>query len=104
MRRDNQKSRDGFIYLIACHDYVKIGIANDVATRLSTMQVGNPYPIRLVNAFYSSNVVRDERLVQDRFWAYRARGEWFKMPGRLTDCLSRLETIDNLRVEKRCQL
>jgi hypothetical protein len=94
----------GFIYMVACHDHVKIGYATSMRDRLSTMQVGNPYPIRHLNTFKTDDMEGTERRLHDRFWAYRARGEWFKMPSRLIARLAALETIDGLRVERRCQL
>lgn len=39
------------VYLIACGDYVKVGVAVDPKARLHDLQVGNPYDLTLVKTF-----------------------------------------------------
>lgn len=99
-----QTGREGFVYVVACHNYIKIGIASDFKARMSVLQVGNPYEIKTVNLFFAQDAKEAERKLHDRFWAYRSRGEWFEMPQRLIDALGRIESLDELRIERRCQL
>lgn len=79
----------GYVYLIGCGDYVKIGRASGadreaaakrVAGRLMSFRVGNPYPLLLVAYAWVDDVVREERELHEKYEASRHRGEWFKLP------------------------
>lgn len=69
-----------YIYLIRCGPYYKIGIATDIPRRLSTLQIGCPYPLKLVKAWPSLNPEQDERQIHSLLWEHNCRGEWFKLP------------------------
>jgi len=45
------------VYFIACGVYTKIGIAANVAQRMSTMQSGNPIPLKLICAYQVANQI-----------------------------------------------
>lgn len=87
----------GFVYIIKCHDLVKVGIAASVESRLSSLQTGNPYDLEVINSFASREPALDERRLHSRFAKYHVRGEWFRIPGRLLDRLRTLTTLDRIR-------
>lgn len=67
--------------------WVKIGIANDVARRLSDLQTGNPDPLELLAVGPGGRVV--EQLLHVRYGDQHVRGEWFELePGQLRHLVS----------------
>jgi hypothetical protein len=58
---------------------IKIGVANDVASRLRDLQCANPRPLRLIVAVLGGYA--DEKRLHHRFKAERTSGEWFKGNG-----------------------
>lgn len=63
------------IYLIRGGDLVKIGKANDVLARFSTLQGSSPVPLHLVGWMEADDA--EERRLHKRFAVYQVRGEWF---------------------------
>ena len=66
------------IYFIQCETtgLIKIGLANDVRSRLSTMQGCCPTKLNLIAHF--DGLRSQERELHLRFAEHKARGEWFK--------------------------
>lgn len=65
-------------------DYIKIGRANDVKKRLSTLSSGCPFPLFLVDAIEPKEHSYDEFLEEEihlHLKEYRVRGEWFSLDG-----------------------
>ena len=93
------KDGRGFVYVIQCNEFTKIGVAENVDTRLAYLQVGNPYELRLLKTFPSLNPVVDEEKLQSRFGRYHIRGEWFRLPPTLLHGLVRLKDLMNVRAD-----
>lgn len=68
-----------YLYLIQCNQYVKIGISNDVEYRLMHLQIGNPYPLALLEKFEFANAFVVEGILHKRFAHAWVRGEWFQL-------------------------
>lgn len=68
-----------YIYLIACLNYKKIGIAGDVGSRLAALQTGNPFPLSLHACYAFDNAEIVERVIHQKFCQLRERGEWFSL-------------------------
>lgn len=68
-----------YLYLIKCQQFYKIGIANDVESRLAQLSTGNPYPliVQVIYEFDNAEVV--ERSLHQCFKDKRQRGEWFEL-------------------------
>lgn len=66
-----------YLYIIKCQEFHKIGIANDVDTRLSQLSTGNPYPLDVVSIYGFQNAETVERALHQRYSDVRVRGEWF---------------------------
>ncbi len=66
-----------YVYLIACQDYFKIGIANNVPNRLAQLYTGNPFDMKVVVVYGFENAEAIERSLHQRFRHKRVRGEWF---------------------------
>ena len=76
----NRDGRSGFIYLITCRDFVKVGIAVNPYERLMQLQVGCPYELHLLAAFKTDQAIKDERKFHAMWKQYEVRGEWFQVP------------------------
>lgn len=73
-----------YLYLIQCKanqffTHYKIGIANDVQTRLATLQTGNPFELELIECYGFENAEIVERAIHQAFKKQRIRGEWFEL-------------------------
>jgi len=71
------------VYLIEMvgHDLVKIGKTTNVSARLSTLQTGSPYELRLFAVFCGKAECGNgelEESLHHSFAHLRIRGEWFK--------------------------
>jgi hypothetical protein len=94
-KRDNTGSA-GFVYLIGCHDFVKVGFTDKVAIRLSSLQTGCPYELKLLASFPSDCMERDERRLKGLWKRFEVRGEWFQVPtGELAFAIN-AKTLDEL--------
>ncbi len=78
---------NGFVYVVQCGEFTKIGIATWVKTRVMSLQTGNPEPIQLLKSWRSRNAGAEELKLHKHLRKYRVRGEWFKLPSHLLDGL-----------------
>ena len=74
-RRATEKP--SFVYLLKAGDFVKIGIADDVARRLVQLQTGNPIRIKLAAMLLVKCPLHVERSIHAVLKPLRASGEWF---------------------------
>jgi hypothetical protein len=69
---------EGFIYVMECAGYYKIGwSANSPHRRQRSLQIGNPLPVTLVGAIEGSQM--NEADWHEAFRDKRVRGEWFAL-------------------------
>lgn len=68
-----------YLYIIKCLDFHKIGIANDVESRLAQLSTGNPYPLEVVVVYAFDNAEIVERSIHQRYRENKQRGEWFSL-------------------------
>jgi hypothetical protein len=96
IKRERTETKDGtgFVYVIKCNEFYKIGIGKEPIKRLSCMQVGSPYELTLVKAIPSANPSQDEERLHDVFNPFHVRGEWFELPPYVVDWLRELDQID----------
>lgn len=69
-----------WLYFVQCQDYLKIGVAADVALRIMTLQTGCPYELKLIGTIRCQNAIEDEAIWHEKLARYHLRGEWFKIP------------------------
>lgn len=74
---------DDVLYVVRGVEFVKIGFTNDLARRVSELQVGSPHELEVLLAIPGS--LEDEAWVHEKFRAWRVRGEWFAFTGALVD-------------------
>jgi len=68
-----------YLYLIKCQQYYKIGVANDVESRLAQLSTGNPFPLEVETIYEFENAEIVERAVHQKLKSKRVRGEWFEL-------------------------
>lgn len=69
----------GYVYLLHCHGFYKIGIANDVAKRLNSIQTSNPFRVDLVASVVVDVPAELERTLHEAYAEKRTRNEWFEL-------------------------
>lgn len=67
------------IYFLACNEFVKIGISENIARRIASIQTGNPNPVRLIAAYRVDDPYAIEAALHAEWKLHRTIGEWFKM-------------------------
>jgi len=68
-----------YVYLINCQQFYKIGIANDVQSRLAQLATGNPFDLEVLAIFGFANASPVETALHQRFANTRKHGEWFSL-------------------------
>jgi len=72
-----------YVYVLQCGEYVKVGVAVDVHSRVEALQAGNPYPITVAVKLpleSKLNALLCERTIHSCLSAYAHQREWFKCP------------------------
>ncbi len=87
----------GFIYMIECQGFIKIGVASNVQDRLATMQTGCPFKLVLLTSFVSPKPYEEEEWIHALLDEYRVQGEWFKLPEAMIQHLLRDRAWSRLR-------
>lgn len=93
-----QNAKIGFIYIVRCHDFVKIGRSSRPYDRISTMQTCSPYELELIALFVGSEA--EEAEIHRRFAPHNHRAEWFRCEGKvaaLVECLKGEEDPERAR-------
>jgi hypothetical protein len=76
-------ARQGFVYIVAVQQYVKIGFTGNVGMRAAILQTSSPFEVTVIASF--TGTMDDEAALHARFAQYRHRGEWFRREGALAD-------------------
>lgn len=74
------------LYIISCKDNYKIGVTNDVNSRVAQLAVGNPFKLKVIDIFEFPNASCVESALHQKFESKVIRGEWFELcPDDLVD-------------------
>jgi hypothetical protein len=68
---------DGYVYVMECAGFYKVGWSGAPSERLRQIQLCNPLPVQLVGHIKGS--MDDETSWHKRFSSKRVRGEWFSL-------------------------
>ena len=75
---------NSFLYVISddAGASIKIGRSANVYARLTTLQTGNPRPLRIIGAweFDYADILEAERLLLNEFKQWALTGEWLNLP------------------------
>ena len=75
----NEENWRYYIYIIKCNEFYKIGIANDLDSRISSLQTGNPYILEIYFAKKHRLAEQLEKYLHNHFIKKQISGEWFKL-------------------------
>jgi len=84
-----------FIYFVRSEEFVKIGWATSVETRMNSLRVNNPHPVELIALMVGGQT--EEAMLHANFRGDHHRGEWFRLSDTirsLLDEIAALEPID----------
>lgn len=82
----------GYVYLIRCHSFVKIGFTtSNPSLRLNAMQTGCPYELSLLKYWLSDDCVRLESRLHAQFSRFNERLEWFQIPDEILEQLQKID-------------
>jgi len=92
---DRYRANQGYVYLIHAvgTDRYKIGRSINPPVRLETLKKQSPYPLQIVECFWSPDAIADEIGIHKIFAEYRAYGEWFEFTKSHPDKSQYLEFI-----------
>ena len=75
-----EKIERGYIYLLKCGGFYKIGITQNLEKRLKSYYVTeNPFKIEIIFQKIIDNPEEAEKELSNKFQNKRFRGEWFKL-------------------------
>lgn len=77
----------GYVYVIRCQNFIKIGVADNPRKRVTELQVGCPYKLDLIQSFASKCPRGDERRLHNLLRKHHQRGEWFKLTDNMIELL-----------------
>jgi hypothetical protein len=81
-----------YVYFIGHDEAVKIGYTNNLRSRMSSIQTGNPKPLARLAVITCVNAVEVERRLHKTFEQWRLEGEWFARNPKLNFIINYLST------------
>lgn len=84
---------EGYIYLVRCGDFHKIGLAKNTNKRLSGLKTSSPFEMKMLKAWRCKRPDLIERVMHKRFAKYRVRGEWFQLTEDVVQLLLKVEDL-----------
>ena len=79
-----------FVYFVASgEDSVKIGVTDDVLSRMKALQTTSPLPLKLLLVVPGDKETKYE--LHQAFWALRISGGWFRLEGPLKRLVEGIE-------------
>lgn len=71
---------EGYVYLIEAQgiNRYKIGRSVNPIARHSLLKKQSPFPLNIVDCFWTPDCVADEKYLHERMADYRVHGEWFE--------------------------
>ena len=85
---ERAKTKHNFIYLITDGEFLKIGIAKDVKSRLAKLQTGNARELKIIFQKEIKNPNQLEKFLHSKYKSKNIRGEWFDLLHDKNDVIS----------------
>lgn len=74
-----KKSKFGYVYIIKCCSFYKIGITKNIKDRIRNYDTHNPKKTEYVHFEFFDDSEEVEKILFDIFQDKRIKGEWFKL-------------------------
>ena len=85
-----REKNKGFVYLLSCGKYTKIGRAKDVNKRFYQVSTATPYEVKLLASKEVENCVLLEDILHSSLRDFCIKGEWFELEETLVLALTKL--------------
>jgi hypothetical protein len=85
---------EGYVYLVRCGGFHKIGLAKDADKRLSGLKTSSPFEMELLKKWRCKRPDTIEAHLHERFKSFRTRGEWFQLSEQVVQSLLKLEDLN----------
>ncbi len=73
------KPKPGFVYVMRCNEFYKIGISKNPTKRLEQISPLMPYKIELIHTIATENMKELESFLHEQLAHCRVNGEWFDL-------------------------
>ncbi len=99
----NEETSRDYVYILSAENvFYKIGITNNLSSRIDYLRTGCPYSISYANIFQYNR--RDafivEKYLHTLYKEYRKSGEWFLLPNDALDFLKSQDSVSLLDLAK----
>lgn len=101
-RNKIKSGREGCVYIIHAQgtQRYKVGRSTNPITRWQTIKKQSPYPIKMVDFFYTPDAITDEYYLHQELKDYRVHGEWFEdLPGQEAVVIGTFSSYTNKLIE-----
>jgi hypothetical protein len=92
-QKQSKREKPGFIYLLKCGQYCKIGRTKSVPSRLSALSIQLPERAELIHSFPTNRRQEAEARLHEQFSSQHINGEWFELT---EEDISKLKTITEM--------
>lgn len=70
------KNKSGYVYLMRCQDFYKIGFSKNVERRQKQLDT-RPFPLDIISKVYSEIAFDVEQEIHQKLEDFRVEGEWY---------------------------
>ena len=78
-QKKQPQSKEGFVYILKCGPFYKIGLSQVVDKRVEQLATIPPFDVELLYTIETDNMYELESFLHDRFSEKRKNGEWFEL-------------------------
>lgn len=86
----------GYVYMIDCERFTKIGVSARPQDRLREIAAANPHDVYLVHIMPTKHMIRSEKYLHHLLVSYRVKCEWFRLPEEIYFWLKSVCDIDSI--------
>lgn len=87
----------GYVYVIKCEKYYKIGRTTNLKSRFSYIGVQIPFDIEIVHSIKCKDMLKTEELFHQLFKDKRIQGEWFNLTKEDINFIKECKYPDNIK-------
>lgn len=86
-----------WVYGIQSGEFIKVGLATDIAARLETLRLYNPHPVKVVLRIYSEHAGFIERTMHRLLANHSVGREWFRASREQVEAVARLAVQESIK-------
>jgi hypothetical protein len=93
-KEEKPQSKEGFVYILKCGPYYKIGLSQVVDKRVEQLSTIPPFDVELIYTIETDDMYGLESSLHNKFSEKRKNGEWFELEGADLEYIKGLEAQD----------